>query len=215
MAACRATHGAIARVVVLTACTLLGSCAARLTVGFDEPRTPMPDSARAAPPPTSLRVVRSYPRFPPGSVVVVNSERALYYIGPGAGIAWRYTVAVGRENQRWTGREFISDKRLYPSWSQVGANLRPAGLTIAGGQPGNPMGVGALYLGNTLWRIHGTNSAASIGQPVSDGCIRMHNNDLLDLFTRANIGTSVYVIDHFDDPPPQHSGQKIAGMYPR
>ncbi len=125
--------------------------------------------------------------YPMGAIVIVNDERKLYYM-LGNGRAIRYPVAVGNRNEIWTGKHVVTMKRKNPSWRHPNG-----GRTVPGG-PGNPLGVRALYLGWTLWRIHGTPSTGSIGRAVSNGCIRMFNSDVTDLYDRVHIGAPVYVI---------------------
>lgn len=127
--------------------------------------------------------------YPLGAIIVVNNERRLYYvIGPGK--ALRYPVAVGTKQNQWTGQSFVQSKAVNPSWTPP---WNP-GHTVPGG-PGNPLGVRALYLGWSTYRIHGTNAPGSIGSPASHGCIRMLNQDVTDLYGRVNIGAPVYVVN--------------------
>lgn len=127
--------------------------------------------------------------YPAGSIVVVNEDRRLYYV-LGNGRAIRYPVAVGRDDELWTGKSFVQAKVKNPEWVPVDDPERrvPAG-------PDNPLGERALYLGWTLYRIHGTNAPRSIGNAASAGCIRMHNYHVKDLFERVHIGAPVFVLD--------------------
>lgn len=127
--------------------------------------------------------------YPAGAIVVVNGERRLYLV-LGKGQAIRYPVAVGREDEVWTGKSFVQAKVRNPEWVPVDEPERrvPPG-------PDNPLGERALYLGWTLYRIHGTNSPGSIGSAASAGCVRMHNHHVKDLFERVHIGAPVFVID--------------------
>ena len=131
--------------------------------------------------------------YPAGSVVIVNSERKVYYvIGPGQAI--RYGVAVGKASELWTGRTFVSDKKVDPKWIPIdGAE------PVEGGDSSNPLGKRALYLDWSLLRIHGTPSRGSIGSAVSNGCIRMLNEDVIDLFDRTHIGAPVFAINSRKD----------------
>ena len=127
--------------------------------------------------------------YPQGSIVIVNNQRKLYYV-IGNNRAIRYPVAVGDRNELWTGKISIHEKRKNPTWRH------PDGTRmVKGGAPGNPLGSRALYLGWTLWRIHGTSSPGSIGGAVSNGCIRMFNKDVADLYERVHIGAPVYAIN--------------------
>ncbi|MCB4771434.1 L,D-transpeptidase [Ancylobacter sp. Lp-2] len=132
---------------------------------------------------------------PPGTVIVDTGARFLYLL-QGGGRAVRYGIGVGREGFAWNGAERISRKAEWPAWiPPAEMHARRPGLPerMEGG-PENPLGARALYLGNTLYRIHGTNEADSIGQAVSSGCIRMRNDDVIDLYNRVRIGTLVRVI---------------------
>lgn len=131
--------------------------------------------------------------YPPGSIVIVNKERRLYYI-LGNGRALRYRVAVGTRHELWIGRMFVSNMRKNPSWTPV-----DGGPTVRGGTSGNPLGRRAIYLDWSLLRIHGTPSRRSIGRAASDGCIRMFNEDVIDLYERVHIGAPVIAINSRSD----------------
>jgi lipoprotein-anchoring transpeptidase ErfK/SrfK len=145
------------------------------------------------------RIAFDDPRYQPGSIIIRTQERALYYVA-GEGEAIRYRVGVGREGFQWSGHSRIIAKKQWPSWSPPAAMIaREAakGITIPAymeGGPNNPLGARALYIGGTLYRIHGTNNARSIGGAVSSGCIRMLNADVIDLYNRVSIGSPVHVI---------------------
>ncbi len=133
--------------------------------------------------------------YTPGQIVVSFGDRKLYWVHR-RGEAISYPIAVPREKSRWQGVSTISDKRVNPSWTPTPEMRRenpslPA--YMPGGHPRNPLGVRALYLGATLYRIHGTDAPWTIGDAVSKGCIRMYNEDVLDLYPRVPIGTKVTV----------------------
>jgi len=132
-----------------------------------------------------------------GTVVVKTSERALYYV-LGNGKAVRYPVGVGCAGKQWTGTAFISGKQLRPAWSppaEVKRDKPSLPNVIPGGSPGNPMGAAAMTLsGGGEYAIHGTNNPGSIGGFVSYGCIRMFNQDIVDLYSRVSLGTTVMVV---------------------
>ena len=131
---------------------------------------------------------------PRGVIVVRNSQRKLY-LGIGGGKAIRYNVAVGRYDRQWTGTARIRSKRRKPAWRPPAVILREKPHMrryFPGGSPSNPMGAAALLIGNQR-AIHGTNRPGLIGRPVSYGCIRMHNRDILDLYKRVRWGTKVVV----------------------
>ena len=160
----------------------------------------------ALPPPVQVAFASSYPV---GSIVIVNAERALYYI-QGDGQALRYPIAIGTRDEQWTGREVVTDKKENPVFYGMGEDgERPT--PIPGGHRSNPLGARALYLGKTFWRIHGTIAPGSIGKAVSNGCIRMHNAHVIDLFERASIGTEVYAVRTLAEAPPQKKGRKLYG----
>jgi lipoprotein-anchoring transpeptidase ErfK/SrfK len=137
-------------------------------------------------------------KYPVGSLVVRTPERALYLI-TGEGEALRYKVGVGREGFQWSGQARISAKREWPSWTPPQEMIEreaEKGIEIPAfmeGGPGNPLGARALYIGGTIFRVHGTNNEASIGGAVSSGCIRMMNADVIDLYNRVKVGSRIYV----------------------
>jgi lipoprotein-anchoring transpeptidase ErfK/SrfK len=132
-----------------------------------------------------------------GTVVVKTSERKLYYV-LGNGRAVRYPVGVGRASKQWTGTAIIDGKQLSPAWSppaDVRRDKPSLPNVIPGGSPANPMGAAAMTLsGGGEYAIHGTNDPRSIGGFVSYGCVRMYNEDALDLYNRVSLGTTVVVI---------------------
>lgn len=132
--------------------------------------------------------------YHPGTIVVNTGERRLYLV-LGGGAAVRYKVGVGKAGKQWAGMSQIDGKYTYPAWSPPPDMLRgrPA-YVIPGGSPHNPMGVAALTLANTEFAIHGTNTPNSIGGFVSNGCIRMYNQDIADLYQRVQVGTPVVVV---------------------
>ncbi len=158
--------------------------------------------------PAGRRIVPFTAAYPAGAIVIVNRERALYRVGVD-GRATRYPVAIGSFTEEWMGLEFITDKKVNPKWFPVQEPGKEIREPVEGGDPANPLGVRALYLGRTLWRIHGTPAADSIGQAVSNGCIRMHNDHVIELFDKVMLGTEVYVVDRLSDPAPSHRGRKV------
>ena len=134
-------------------------------------------------------------RYTPNQLIVSFGDRRIYWIyKPGAAIS--YPIAIPRDQSRWAGVATISEKRVNPSWTPTpemrreNPNLPP---WVPGGHPMNPLGVRALYLGGTNYRIHGTDAPWTIGTAASKGCIRMYNEDVLDLYPRVPIGTKVTV----------------------
>ena len=130
----------------------------------------------------------------PGTIVISTRERRLYFVLPG-GKAIKYGVGVGRQGFTWRGRKRISRKAEWPSWTPP-ARMRkrqPNLPAFMPGGPANPLGARAMYLGGSLYRIHGTNQAQTIGRAVSSGCIRMLNAEVADLYKRVRVGTLVIV----------------------
>ena len=142
------------------------------------------------------REVVSFPvTYAPGQVIVSFGDRRLYLV-QSRGKAVSYPIAVPREQSRWAGTTSVSMKRVNPPWTPTPTMRRenPTLPTyVPGGHPRNPLGVRALYLGSSSYRIHGTDAPWTIGQAVSKGCIRMYNEDVLDLYPRVNVGTRVVV----------------------
>lgn len=143
---------------------------------------------------TTGRVVSYYGQRTPGSIVISTSERRLYLVLPGRK-ARAYDVGVGRPGYEWYGSHKISRKSEWPDWRPP-AEMRkrqPYLPEFMPGGPGNPLGARALYLGSTIYRIHGTIESHTIGSAVSSGCIRMLNQDVIDLYNRVKVGVTVHV----------------------
>jgi lipoprotein-anchoring transpeptidase ErfK/SrfK len=159
-----------------------------------------PPYAQAAIPETYQRHLVDYQRRePPGTVLVDTDSRFLYYVLP-QGKAIRYGVAVGEEAMAWSGVATVGRKSEWPDWiptREIQERLGPFPSRVAGGAA-NPLGARALYLyeggKDTLYRIHGTNQPEYIGQAISSGCIRMTNEDVIDLFDRVRPGATVVVL---------------------
>ncbi len=130
----------------------------------------------------------------PGTIVISTSERFLYLI-QGNGRALRYGIGVGREGFQWQGLQKISRKQEWPDWTPPPEMIarQPYLPRFMAGGPGNPMGARALYLGGTVYRIHGTNQPQTIGSAVSSGCFRLVNADVTDLYERVPVGTKVII----------------------
>jgi lipoprotein-anchoring transpeptidase ErfK/SrfK len=132
--------------------------------------------------------------YPPGTIFIDTAERRLYLVLPN-GQALRYGIGVGRDGFRWGGTHRISAKKEWPSWTPPSQMLarRPDLPRHMSGGIDNPLGARAMYLGSTLYRIHGSNEPETIGQAVSSGCFRMTNDDVTDLYNRVSVGTTVVV----------------------
>jgi lipoprotein-anchoring transpeptidase ErfK/SrfK len=134
--------------------------------------------------------------YPPGTIVVRTSERRLYLVLRD-GQALRYTIGVGKSGKQWYGTRRIVAKFIRPAWSPPAEVKRDNPFLpnlIAGGSPSNPMGAAAMVLTGGEYAIHGTNRPNSVGGFVSYGCFRMHNTDVLDLYRKVGVGTSVVVL---------------------
>ena len=144
--------------------------------------------------PIERTVVSAPGRFAPGTIYINTAERRLYLILAN-GEALRYGIGVGRDGFGWSGTHRISAKKEWPSWTPPAQMLarRPDLPHFMPGGVENPLGARAMYLGSTLYRIHGSNEPETIGQAVSSGCIRMTNEDVVDLYNRVRIGTVVVV----------------------
>ncbi len=139
--------------------------------------------------------VRFSPQYGSGQVVVSFGDRRLYFVTrPGEAIS--YPIAIPREQSRWQGVTSVTSKRENPSWTPtptMRAENPRLPMWVPGGHPLNPLGVRALYLGSSAYRIHGTDAPWTIGSAVSKGCVRMYNQDVLDLYPRVNTGAKVTV----------------------
>ncbi len=181
--------------------------ASQRQVHVPQARAPQQHAALTTPPRPTPRDIDAM--YLPQSVVYHGSEKAgtiiidtrdkFLYLVNGDGTAKRYGVGVGKQGFEWTGSEKITRKAEWPSWRPPAAMIareakkgRHLPRFMAGG-PENPLGARALYLGSTLYRIHGTNQPWSIGQAVSSGCIRMRNEDVVDLYARVAVGATVIV----------------------
>jgi len=142
------------------------------------------------------RQIVSYPtREAAGTVIIDTPNTYLYYV-LGGGQAIRYGIGVGRDGFTWSGVQSVTKKTEWPDWTpppEMIARQPYLPRHMAGG-PGNPLGARAMYLGGTIYRIHGTNAPGTIGTRVSSGCIRLTNEDVADLYSRVNVGTKVIVL---------------------
>jgi len=131
-----------------------------------------------------------------GTIIIDTANTFLYLVQPG-GRAIRYGIGVGRDGFRWSGVQHITKKAEWPDWTPPAEMIarQPYLPRFMAGGPTNPLGARAMYLGNTVYRIHGTNAPSTIGQRVSSGCIRLTNEDVTDLASRVNVGTKVVVLN--------------------
>ena len=145
----------------------------------------------------------------PGTIVIDTPNTYLYLV-LGNGKAMRYGIGVGREGFTWSGVETITRMGEWPDWHPPAEMIerQPYLPRFMAGGPGNPLGARAMYLGNTVYRIHGTNDPTTIGKRVSSGCIRLTNDDVADLYSRAKVGTKVVVL------PMEHRADRTAHASP-
>jgi lipoprotein-anchoring transpeptidase ErfK/SrfK len=141
------------------------------------------------------QIVSYYTNEAPGTIIIDTPNTYLYLV-LGNGRAMRYGIGVGREGFTWSGTQSITKKAEWPDWHppQEMIERQPYLPRFMAGGPGNPLGARAMYLGGTVYRIHGTNAPDTIGHQVSSGCIRLVNEDVMDLYSRVNVGTKVVVL---------------------
>jgi lipoprotein-anchoring transpeptidase ErfK/SrfK len=173
---------------------------------FLQPQTeaappPVQYEGRSVEMPARLRrqVVSYSTREAPGTIIIDTPNTYLYYV-LGNGQAMRYGIGVGREGFTWSGTQTITKKAEWPDWTpppEMIARQPYLPRHMAGG-PGNPLGARAMYLGGSIYRIHGTNAPETIGTRVSSGCLRLTNQDVIDLYSRVNVGTKVIVLPMTD-----------------
>ena len=160
-----------------------------------QPMEYLGDDQRPQQAPIPRQMVAFSTAYAPGTIVISTSERRLYLV-TGRGEAIEYAVGVGRPGFEWSGAKSITRKAEWPSWTPPAEMLRrrPDLPRYMSGGMDNPLGARALYLGGSLYRIHGSNEPDTIGQAVSSGCIRMTNEDVVDLYGRVKVGTKVVVL---------------------
>lgn len=185
-------------VVVGVAAAFLAVSTDRLWADFPDDRYPSTlrgYSRSGGISPVSRATVNFEGPYSPGTIVVNTSERRLYYVTAN-GQAIRYGIGVGRIGFTWAGVTAVSAKKEWPDWTPPPQMLRrrPDLPRYMKGGIDNPLGARAMYLGSTLYRIHGSNEPETIGQAVSSGCFRMTNEDVIDLYDRVRIGAKVVVL---------------------
>jgi lipoprotein-anchoring transpeptidase ErfK/SrfK len=158
--------------------------------------------------PRLRRQIVSFQTREPAGTIIIDTPNTYLYLVLGNGQALRYGVGVGREGFTWSGTQRIARMAEWPDWHPPPEMIerQPYLPRFMAGGPGNPLGARALYLGNTVYRIHGTNQPSTIGTFVSSGCIRLLNEDVEDLYGRVQVGTRVVVLPKSDAtaaaPPP-------------
>jgi lipoprotein-anchoring transpeptidase ErfK/SrfK len=167
-----------------------------VTITDQRPQNALQLQGNAHVSPIYLRQVVPYPTSERSGTLVVDTANHFLYLVLGDGRALRYGIGVARDGFEWSGTHRVSRKAEWPSWTPPAEmHARQPGLPARmEGGPNNPLGARALYLGSTLYRIHGTTEPWSIGQNVSSGCIRMTNADVIDLYDRVQLNTKVVVL---------------------
>jgi lipoprotein-anchoring transpeptidase ErfK/SrfK len=178
-----------------------------------------PAGREAVPAEQLRRQVVEYPSPETSGTIIVDTAHTYLYYVLGGGKALRYGIGVGRDGFTWSGVETISRMAEWPDWNPPKEMIgrQPYLPRFMAGGPGNPLGARALYLGNTDYRIHGTNDPATIGHRVSSGCIRLSNDDVIDLYRRAKVGSKVVVLSGSRDAAPspairRNSGQRMTAI---
>ena len=154
-------------------------------------------------PPNLRRQEVFYPSTEPAGTIVIDTAHTFLYLVLGNGQAMRYGIGVGREGCTWAGSERISRMKEWPDWYPPAEMIerQPYLPRFMAGGPSNPLGARAMYLGGTVYRIHGTNQPSTIGSFVSSGCIRLVNEDVEDLYSRVKVGTKVVVLPQLSRSP--------------
>jgi lipoprotein-anchoring transpeptidase ErfK/SrfK len=160
----------------------------------DEPGRVSTEEVRIEDGPFARQLVFYRSNDAPGTVVISTADRFLYLI-LGGNRALRYGIGVGREGFQWSGLVKVSRKAEWPDWTPPPEMIarQPYLPRFMAGGPGNPMGARAIYLGSTVYRIHGTNQPETIGEAVSSGCFRLANGDVIDLYSRVDVGAKVVI----------------------
>ncbi len=166
----------------------------------DQPETGAPQEL----PPNLKRQVVAFTTKEPAGTIIIDTGKTYLYLILGKHKAMRYGIGVGREGFTWSGIERISKMKEWPDWFPPKEMIerQPYLPRMMAGGKGNPLGARALYLGKTLYRIHGTNQPSTIGKFVSSGCIRLLNEDIEDLYSRVQVGTRVIVLPGTKPPAP-------------
>jgi lipoprotein-anchoring transpeptidase ErfK/SrfK len=190
-------RGALAAAVAVLASSLPGTIAVaqQLAVNTENQAAsePSPDQERLGEA-GDRQIVRFHTSEAPGTIIIDTGERYLYLVQPND-LAIRYGIGVGRVVFQWSGVERVSQKQEWPDWRVPSEMVerQPYLPRFMAGGPGNPLGARALYLGHTVFRIHGTNQPETIGHAVSSGCFRLDNADVIDLYDRVQVGAKVLV----------------------
>jgi lipoprotein-anchoring transpeptidase ErfK/SrfK len=171
-----------------------------------------PEEGETELPPQFKRQVVSFPTREPAGTIIIDTPNTYLYLVLGNGQAMRYGIGVGREGFTWAGAERVSRMSEWPDWHPPKEMIerQPYLPRFMAGGASNPLGARALYLGKTLYRIHGTNQPSTIGSFVSSGCIRLVNQDIEDLYSRVQVGTRVVVLPGANQAPASTTGGATA-----
>ena len=190
-------RGALAAAIAVLGSSLSGTIAVAQQVAVNTQdqaaSEPSPDEEQSGEA-SARQIVPFHTSEAPGTIIIDTGERYLYLVQPND-LAIRYGIGVGRVGFQWSGVKRISQKQEWPDWhvpSEMVGRQPYLPRFMAGG-PGNPLGARALYLGHTVFRIHGTNQPETIGHAVSSGCFRLDNADVIDLYDRVQVGAKVLV----------------------
>ena len=197
-------RSAAALVVIAAATSFATTASASPFYPFGHPSQPAPmmqapadesDDTAELPARFKRQVVDYRTNELPGTIVIDTPNTYLYFV-LGNGRALRYGIGVGREGFTWSGTQNVTKKAEWPDWTPPPEMIerQPYLPRFMAGGPGNPLGARAMYLGGTIYRIHGTNAPETIGTHISSGCIRLTNEDVSDLYSRVNVGTRVIVL---------------------
>jgi lipoprotein-anchoring transpeptidase ErfK/SrfK len=212
-------RSAAAVVVIAAASSFATSASASPFLPFGQPNQPAPmmqapvdegtDESAELPARFKRQIVDYRTSELPGTIVIDTPNTYLYLVLPN-GRALRYGIGVGREGFTWSGTQNVTKKAEWPDWTPPPEMIerQPYLPRFMAGGPGNPLGARAMYLGGSVYRIHGTNDPSTIGHRVSSGCIRLTNDDVSDLYGRVNVGTKVMVL-----PMTERRASVASGIY--
>jgi lipoprotein-anchoring transpeptidase ErfK/SrfK len=212
-------RSAAAVVVIAAASSFATSASASPFLPFGQPNQPAPmmqapvdegtDESAELPARFKRQIVDYRTSELPGTIVIDTPNTYLYLV-LGNGRALRYGIGVGREGFTWSGTQNVTKKAEWPDWTPPPEMIerQPYLPRFMAGGPGNPLGARAMYLGGSVYRIHGTNDPSTIGHRVSSGCIRLTNDDVSDLYGRVNVGTKVMVL-----PMTERRASVASGIY--
>ena len=189
-------RGSLAAAVAVLASSLSGTIAVaqQVAVNTEDQAANEPLEEARSGEAEARQIVTFHTSEAPGTIIIDTGERYLYLVQPND-LAIRYGIGVGRIGFQWSGVERVSQKQEWPDWRAPSEMVgrQPYLPRFMAGGPGNPLGARALYLGHSVFRIHGTNQPETIGHAVSSGCFRLDNADVIDLYDRVQVGAKVLV----------------------